>query len=112
MEGKAVMNFKITEHGYSTEQYELAVFSSILDDAIENAEVFVAHAGGCFWGAGATERAAVRRAQAGHRETSGETLPAARIELSRLTGAQAFNILEKARLRGWNSIDMSDVYER
>lgn len=100
------------EQGYSTESEALEVFNSILSDAIENAEVFVAHAGGYFWGAGATERAAVRRAQAGHRETSGETLPAAWIEVSKLTGPQAFDIIEKARLRGWGSISEADVYER
>ena len=100
------------ERGYTTESEVLEVFNCMLDDAIENAEVFVAHAGGNFWGAGATERAAIRRAQAGHRETSGETLPAAWIELSKITGDQAFDIIEKARVRGWSSIDESDVYER
>ena len=100
------------ERGYTTEAEMLEVFNSVLDDAIENAEVFVAHAGGCFWGAGATERAAIRRAQASHRETSGVTLPAAWIELSKITGAHAFNIIEKARLRGWGSIGIPDVCER
>ena len=100
------------ERGYTTEAEMLEVFNSVLDDAIEDAEVFVAHAGGYFWGAGATERAAIRRAQAGHKETSGETLPSSWIELSKLTGPRAFNIIEKARLRGWGSISESDVYER
>lgn len=100
------------ERGYISETEQLEVFNSILSDAIENAEVFVAHAGGYFWGAGATERAAIRRAQAGHRETSGETLPAAWIELSKITGSQAFDIIEKARLHGWGSIGDKDIYER
>ena len=100
------------ERGYISEQEVTAVFESILDDALENAVVFVAHAGDCFWGAGATERAAIRRAQAGHRETCGDTLPAANIELSELNGVMAFNILEKARTRGWGSIGENDVYER
>lgn len=99
-------------HGYRSEREALEVFNSILDEAIGSSVVFVAHAGGCFWGAGATERAAIRRAQAGHRETCGETLPAADIELSELNGAMAFNIIEKARVHGWNSIGMSDIYER
>ena len=99
------------ERGYRSERESLEVFGSALDDAIENAEVFVAHAGGNFWGAGATPRAAIRRAQAGHRETCGETLPAANIELSEISGAMAFNILEKARVNGWNSINEFDIYE-
>ena len=103
---------KTMEHGYSSERDALEVFGSVLEDAIENAVVFVAHAGGCFWGAGATDRAAIRRAQAGHRETCGDTLRAANIELSELTGVMAFNIIEKARVRGWDSIGASDIYER
>lgn len=100
------------ENGYMTEREGLKAFEYALEEAVDSAVVFVAHAGGCFWGAGATERAAIRRAQAGHRETSGETLPAANIELSKLDGARAFNIIEKARFHGWNSIGMSDIYER
>lgn len=100
------------ERGYTTERESLEAFGHILDEAVDSAVVFVAHAGGYFWGAGATERAAIRRAQAGHRETCGDTLPAAWIELSEITGPQAFGIIEKARLRGWSSINERDVYER
>ena len=45
-------------------------------------------------------------------EACGETLPAANIELSELNGVMAFNILEKARTRGWGSIGENDVHER
>lgn len=95
-----------------TERESLKAFEYALEEAVDSAVVYVAHAGGCFWGAGATERAAIRRAQAAHRDTSGETLPSAWIELSEIKGSRAFDIIEKARLRGWGSIGDKDIYER
>lgn len=71
--------------------------------------VFLAYAGGCFWGAGATERAAVRRAQLNHLHTSGETLQAADIETREVDGAVALSIVEKSSESGWASIYTADA---
>lgn len=100
------------ENGYTTERESLKEFEQILEDEIESAIIFAAYAGGYFWGAGASEKAAIKRAQAGNREASGETLKAVDIEVREVRGAVAFNAIEKARLRGWAALDVLDVIER